>query len=73
MILENLPKRYLVLQALKNYISSIDIEPIRAEIEELQREKTIPDDEKHNIDTSYNDLERALKSLNDRFNSQQAK
>ena len=73
MILENLPKRYLVLQALKNYISSIDIEPIRAEIEELQREKTVPDDEKHNIDTSYNDLERALKSLNDRFNSQQAK
>ena len=73
MILENLPKRYLVLQALKNYISSIDIEPIRAEIEELQREKTIPGDEKHNIDTSYNDLERALKSLNDRFNSQQAK
>ena len=73
MILENLPKRYLVLQALKNYISSIDIEPIRAEIEELQREKTIPDDEKHNIDTSYNDLERALKSLNDIFNSQQAK
>ena len=73
MILENLPKGYLVLQALKNYISSIDIEPIRAEIEELQREKTIPDDEKHNIDTSCNDLERALKSLNDRFNSQQAK
>ena len=58
---------------MKKDIDSIDIEPIKAEIEELKREKTIPDDGKQNIDTSYNNLELSLKSLNGKFNSQQAK